>query len=510
MAGVTAIIFGLVVAQDLSKNLEQGFHFGIADTLKFWAVIVSAPLGVWLLLRIGKRTPVIYLRAFRSDRPARRLRRLLKAALGIDFRLSGIRSPRRRPNLVVRLFTQTFTAFRYLGSEHFELEAEDHNWMARLLASYARTPYVFIDVRDVTPHVETEIQLSYRAMGPERCVFIIDPNNTATNWNSTICALVGLVPGGERTFHLLPYPGDEQVDRARFIASTRQIIDRLPFDSATIGEEAIAFAQKNVGDGNWGTPFLETDAATTLFSTLAIILLVFSLTYLVLLGAQSENLWLIRACAYVWVISLTFLYVFYLLAWARAWRQSSIEARYRRSTERDGRWRLSLALLLILVPVALLARGLAPKPHAKSFRTLDKSIAVLPFENLSDDYENAGLADRVQQDLLTNLSKVSELRVIPREAVMRYRGETHNVSEIGKALGASAILEGNARVIGDRVRIMVELISTTSDNHIWAEIYDRDLTDLPAIQSDLVIHIASALDVRILPSEKAEIEKSPR
>ena len=116
---------------------------------------------------------------------------------------------------------------------------------------------------------------------------------------------------------------------------------------------------------------------------------------------------------------------------------------------------------------------------------VDKSIAVLPFENLSDEKENAYFADGVQDDVLTNLSKISDLRVISRTSVMQYRGRPTNLREIGKALGVSNILEGSVRRSGNRVRVNVQLIDANTDEHVWANDYDRDVTDVFAIQSDL-------------------------
>src|SRR5205823_2997932 len=112
-------------------------------------------------------------------------------------------------------------------------------------------------------------------------------------------------------------------------------------------------------------------------------------------------------------------------------------------------------------------------------------IAVLPFENLSDDKENAFFADGMQDDILTNLSKIGELKVISRTSVMGYRGKTANVREIGKQLGVSNILEGSVRRSGNKVRVNVQLIDANSDEHIWASDYDRDVTDVFAIQTDL-------------------------
>src|SRR5256884_3087684 len=139
----------------------------------------------------------------------------------------------------------------------------------------------------------------------------------------------------------------------------------------------------------------------------------------------------------------------------------------------------------------------------------DKSIAVLPFENLSDEKGNAYFADGIQDDVLTNLSKVGDLKVISRTSVMPYRGKASNLREIGKALGVSTILEGSVRRIGNRVRVNVQLINAENDEHMWAEDYDRDLTDVFAIQTDLAQKIANELRAKLSPSEKAQIELKP-
>ncbi len=157
---------------------------------------------------------------------------------------------------------------------------------------------------------------------------------------------------------------------------------------------------------------------------------------------------------------------------------------------------------------ALLVAGLFLLPRA-SARKIDKSIAVLPFESLSDEKENAYFADGIQDDVLTNLSKISDLKVISRTSVMPYRGKASNVREIGKALGVATLLEGSVRRIGNRVRVNVQLINTENDQHIWAEDYDRDLTDVFAIQTDLAQKIAGELQAKLSPSEKAQFERKP-
>jgi TolB-like protein/cytochrome c-type biogenesis protein CcmH/NrfG len=142
-------------------------------------------------------------------------------------------------------------------------------------------------------------------------------------------------------------------------------------------------------------------------------------------------------------------------------------------------------------------------------RKIDKSIAVLPFENLSDEKENAYFADGIQDDILTNLSKIGDLKVISRTSVMSYRGKAPNVREIGKALGVSAILEGSVRREGNRVRVNVQLINANNDEHIWANNYDRDLTDVFAIQTDLAREIADALQAKLSPAEKEQMQRKP-
>jgi TolB-like protein/Flp pilus assembly protein TadD len=167
-------------------------------------------------------------------------------------------------------------------------------------------------------------------------------------------------------------------------------------------------------------------------------------------------------------------------------------------------------IMLVATGVILSAiAGFFLLPGVSSARKIDKSIAVLPFENLSDDKENAYFADGIQDDVLTNLSKIGDLKVISRTSVMPYRGKASNVREIGKALGVATILEGSVRRIGNRVRVNVQLIDTETDEHIWAEDYDRDLTDVFAIQTDLAQKIATELRAKLSPTEKAQIERRP-
>ena len=180
----------------------------------------------------------------------------------------------------------------------------------------------------------------------------------------------------------------------------------------------------------------------------------------------------------------------------------------RPETEVKRRRRRNAFLLAGSGMAALFLAGFFLLPRA-SARKIDKSIAVLPFESLSDDKENAYFADGIQDDVLTNLSKISDLKVISRTSVMPYRGKGSNVREIGKALGVATLLEGSVRRVGNRVRVNVQLINTENDEHIWAEDYDRDLTDVFAIQTDLAQKITSELQAKLSPSEKALFDRKP-
>ena len=152
--------------------------------------------------------------------------------------------------------------------------------------------------------------------------------------------------------------------------------------------------------------------------------------------------------------------------------------------------------------------SLAPGGSAGGENVPDKSIAVLPFENLSNDREDASFADGVQDDLLTKLAKIADLKVISRSSVMQYR-EQHNTREIGDALGVSHVLEGSVRKTGAWLHINAQLIDTHTDTHVWAEEYDRDLKDLFVIQSEIAQKVAEQLHARLSPAEKLAIERPP-
>ena len=139
-----------------------------------------------------------------------------------------------------------------------------------------------------------------------------------------------------------------------------------------------------------------------------------------------------------------------------------------------------------------------------------KSIAVLPFENLSDEKQNAYFADGVQDEILTDLAKIADLKVISRTSVMPYKSNVaRNLREIGKQLGVAHLLEGSVQRASGKVRVIAQLIDARSDTHLWAQTYDRDLADVFAIQSEIAKTIADQLQAKLSTSEKAAIEKPP-
>src|SRR6266571_3141207 len=207
------------------------------------------------------------------------------------------------------------------------------------------------------------------------------------------------------------------------------------------------------------------------------------------------------------VLLLTGFPIALILAWAFDVTPQGIRATPSATAPRMHRRRNVIMLVATGVIVSAIA-GFFLLPRASAHK-IDKSIAVLPFENLSDDKENAYFADGIQDDVLTNLSKIGDLKVISRTSVMPYRGKASNVREIGKALGVSTVLEGSVRRIGNRVRVNVQLINAENDEHIWAEDYDRDLTDVFAIQTDLAQKIARELQAKLSPNEKARLDRRP-
>ena len=156
-------------------------------------------------------------------------------------------------------------------------------------------------------------------------------------------------------------------------------------------------------------------------------------------------------------------------------------------------------LLLLLLVYLVLPHQTAPVER--------KSIAVLPFKNMSDDRENEYFSDGMTEDIIAQLSKIASLKVISRTSVMQYKNKEKSLRDIGKELGVATVLEGSVRRSSTQVRIVAQLIDATTDEHLWAETYDKELTQIFAIQTDVAHRIAEALQAKLSPIERGLIEK---
>ena len=141
--------------------------------------------------------------------------------------------------------------------------------------------------------------------------------------------------------------------------------------------------------------------------------------------------------------------------------------------------------------------------------SLAKSIAVLPFENRSEEKANSYLADGIQDEILTRLAKIDDLKVISRTSTQRYRSSPENLPEIAKELGVGHVLEGSVQKVGEQVRVNVQLINAETDTHVWAEVYDRKLADIFAVQSDIAERVAKALRVKLSSREQKAVAAKP-
>jgi TolB-like protein/Tfp pilus assembly protein PilF len=168
----------------------------------------------------------------------------------------------------------------------------------------------------------------------------------------------------------------------------------------------------------------------------------------------------------------------------------------------SARKRAAMILTIVLATAGLATFQIVRSRNASAN---DKSIAVLPFENRSEDKENAYFADGIQDELLTRLARIGDLKVISRTSTQQYKSSPENLREVGRQLGVAHILEGSVQKSGQSVRVNVQLIRTETDTHIWAEIYDRKLTDVFAIQSEIASTIADALKAKLTGAEKQVI-----
>jgi len=168
---------------------------------------------------------------------------------------------------------------------------------------------------------------------------------------------------------------------------------------------------------------------------------------------------------------------------------------------------LAVAVVLLLTDRFVLRHGVN---QATGIPIPEKSIAVLPFENLSEEKQNEYFTDGVQDEILTDLAKIAELKVISRTSVMQYKsGLARNLRKIGEELGVAHLLEGSVQRAANKVRVNAQLIDARNDAHLWAQTYDRDLADVFAIQSEIAKAIADQLQAKLSPNEKKAIEQPP-
>src|SRR6516164_227076 len=170
--------------------------------------------------------------------------------------------------------------------------------------------------------------------------------------------------------------------------------------------------------------------------------------------------------------------------------------------------RRALIAVLILFAAAVGA-GFYFFSQRPAFKAPDKSIAVLPFENLSEDKANAYFAEGMQDEILARLSKIADLKVISRTSTQKYKSAPDNLREIARQLGVANILEGSVQKAGDQVRVNVQLINALNDAHLWGDIYDRKLTDIFAVESDIAEAIADTLQAKLTGAEKQLIAAQP-
>jgi serine/threonine protein kinase/Flp pilus assembly protein TadD len=166
---------------------------------------------------------------------------------------------------------------------------------------------------------------------------------------------------------------------------------------------------------------------------------------------------------------------------------------------------ISAAAIVVIAGIAFYLFMPSSRPSSVN----SKSIAVLPFTNMSGNSEDEYFSDGVTEDILTQLSKIADLNVISRTSVMQYKGTKKTIREIGKELNAGVILEGSIRRAGDQVRIVAQLIDATNDRHLWAETYDKEFKQIFAVQSEVAQKIAGALEAKLSSAEKERIESRP-
>ena len=224
--------------------------------------------------------------------------------------------------------------------------------------------------------------------------------------------------------------------------------------------------------------------------------------------------WLVRWVVVAAAIGFPF---WVLFAWFYQWTPQGLQREQepgplqpeaRRSRRNVDRW--IMAMLAVAVVLLLTDKFVLREKAGQITGSPEKSIAVLPFENLSEEKANAFFTEGVQDQIMTNLAQIADLKVISRTSVMQYKsGAPRNLREIGQQLGVAHVVEGSVQRAANKVRVNAQLLDARTDAHLWAQTYDRDLADVFAIQSEIAKAIADQLQAKLSPNEKKAIEQPP-
>lgn len=270
---ILVLALGLFLAGVLVAGFTMFFRSPMAKSAPQWRAIatfvslfLAAPLmalSQWLLFRLdrrGEQNLCLFLRVFRAEESHGNLPAWLKAALGHEFKLSGIRPPAARASWLSIIGSPALTGLCLLGSPLFELEASERNCTARLLATLSRTRLVFIDMRELDSHLREQIYLACVTLSPKRCVFIVDDSILLEDWRLRIIETLGYA-GPSDELRMLVWPRDESPDERAFFTAMERLIVSIPNGPVKVPPVAVSHVCAKTSRLDWKTPWLERDSA---------------------------------------------------------------------------------------------------------------------------------------------------------------------------------------------------------------------------------------------------------
>src|SRR5215813_11563830 len=222
--------------------------------------------------------------------------------------------------------------------------------------------------------------------------------------------------------------------------------------------------------------------------------------------------WVVRLVVLVIIVGFP---IALIIAWAfeltpEGLKRTEFADKLPKKSSRNRVWLYVVVLAgTISASLFFLGRYTAPTKLAGSTNAAAKSIAVLPFANLSEDKANAYFAEGIQEEILTRLAKIADLKVIARTSTQQYQSKPRDLSEIAKQLGVANILEGSVQKVADQVRVNVQLIHAASESHLWADTYDRKLTDIFGVESEIAKAIAESLQAKLTGGEQRALAVKP-